>query len=1634
MPGEQDHDLDQIILKAQQAELDTRQMQSSPEYPRSVVHDAINGKAGVDDVVSAAQAASKQQADGKLKAGITIGTLADETFYALNHAVDYVGAKAMMGRKDVAQNIIYSEAFFGGRTLEDAKKNADEARMEQLRAENIDPIENTIPGNLLLRIFGETAQALPGLSQIQAGGVAGSAVGVGVGALGGPAAPASMTAGAATGGIIGGAAAGMRLGIGAMYKKATDAGVDPNVARAAAFGFGSITGVMQMAGGKALSAVAEKASLAALTAPAGQAAIQKAMYGLIKEMPDFGKDLSVQTALGMAQELTSVVTEGITSVATGKEKLSPTYGVRTNPETGKQEPIPAWEVLGKRFLESLISQTASGVGTVAGAAGLGGASKFAEKKLAQQDLVNAVKNAAKAMNTMSKEELAASKAQENAALDVQIEHAKLEAKHINMKEKVSNIKKKIREAKLEGKPTAGLEANLKVAELEKRKADREFNDSQSQIDSKQNISPLSSQERRATVAGAKAKEARKLFNRLAKGVRKRRAQGEKPTPEELQALRDAEMDAMTMEEEARTAKLSASIAEINKRIDRTGSNAKLEVELKGKLTQLSKEAIEGRLTRLQAQIENESQFIAEGSRAKSDENKVKAINKAKGRLVKLRTDKHNLEQVKDMLESNPLSADALESFHKDVQTARSADLFRKASRLVLKAGISGRAGGVFDVGANRKALEGLITSSGLSRESRNKLPKITEIDTPQKLQDFLTKLEAAVQKGINKEALADAHSDLQAALNRPTTRERGPREEGLVSYDDQEVIQLYKGMIADAITAKPEGVADRLYSEALAKRTALQEKALTDPLNEAEIAQMDKLTITMTSAADVINTFTSGDTKQMKNLAARLEDIIKTGRMEQLDIKAAEIQRDRQILAEVIRKAQGNKPVTRETIEKAGITGGIKKAARTHGIRFESIQQLWEEVFLDSKDHELPRAIDPHDSVQNELTFIRQGKNDLVMEVTKGEKRLIKAQAEVTTRQYQNDVEFQWVDQDGGVRTFKGSVAQAMKARNMLMNPNRRQGLVGRVKEDGTVEGNRITFDVPQDGERNHPLKYFPAPTFETALRNSLTKEQHELADGYLRFYNGEKNTKFVQDHYMKVYKLPMELQAVYDGPGQRTGVSDFDGSHLEVFNRMMGGGQRSLAPGSTIKLTKDNFTAYEFKPIVEDANQYIKATRSWVAMSELNGTINRVLASKELKGIVEHKLNKDAWQILKAKYELTVGTRGMQHVQQDKLVQHLKGATGVANTAGKAINALAQISGFVNIIQKEGVPAVVAGAASYASNPIKAHKIVADTQYWVNRRDAGDNVVTHDGMMALPKSWRFLEPGVVAGHKATKALVDVAAGGIRFFDYLVHSLGYVAYHAEYQRQIKKNPNDVANAHSEGLRNYERVMNQTQGSSTKDQQSYWQQASDVHSWFAQFTSQPKQAYLDQVIALKRLVAQPSVKNSMDAARIVFAAHLAQGMFQAIKTAPDWLGDDDKKADDALITIAANDLVGPVGIPILGDMLVNADTELLNKFFGTKAPVFELKAAPYDIANHTNKFYSKVLDVAFKGDGTDKDFIEAVSEFAKGPAYAIPGNFGKLPLREGVKQAKGYYERQGKKPVYNEPVEEVPVNDSNDNIE
>lgn len=1595
---------DEVMLELRQAELDNQK----PEQPQDVMAKAMNGQASDSEIVKAIQTPDKME--GSVERNVD---WQKQTVYALSHAIDYVGAKSEMGRIQTTQAVKGAMAFDGLISVEDMLKESDDATLEDLQKNRIDPIESTIPGNVLLRVFGEVGQALPFMSKVMAGGTATAAAGAGVGAglglAGGPFAEVTIPGGAAAGAAIGEGAGvfstASQLGAGSMFRELAKSGLDPGEARKVAAGFGIFSGALNMFRLNKLAASAQKNTAAWLATDAGQKYMTRAVQAAVARIPHVTVEVGGQTLIGTTQAITDMLTKHIIG------KIHSIEGLQLTPSQAKE-----------RILQATISNFAGAIGLVGGARVLAGRSK--PKPITQTELVESVQRAIDASEKLTAKELSENPDPKLVAEEAELQYAQAEASHLTLRASVSKINKRIREAQTEGKPTDALEAQLKVAKIKSRRATREFKALQAEREAEVNVSPLGSQKAATTNVKAKAKVARKLYSKIQKELRTAKRNGEGVT--ELRAkLRQAEQDLYTLEEKERMTSIQEKVAALQARIEKTGSSDKLETELRSQLVALNLEALAGRGIKLQHDIEKQNQVIRQSS-------KPKEVEAAKAELVQLRNDRDALVNIRKMIESNPLSPDALQKFAHGAQEAKISVLFLKASKMVISAGIKGRAGGVFDIKANRIALENLVGSAHLDKAIRDKLPKITEIHTPEDLKAFTDKMEALVTEAVKTDTLNKALTRLQGQINRSTTESAGPRKKGTLELDVQKHFLNYKTLIEDKLAGGQ--AAEKMYDGAMDKLgelLALKE----DPKATFGEAQADlelDLRQQLAIAADVIDAFQlkdrSTDPVKLLDLAGRIEEMLDNGKH---DVLLKEEQRKAELRSariQAIALAEGNRPVYTEKVVN-GITkivkhepSAVSKQLLTHGEHFVGIDGLWEMIAFDSKRPEdLSDLMSVHDQVQQELRDIADAKKDAETVITGGDKRLKGLLEKITDDDSRGvkDKKFEAINQDGKLETYEFTTDQALKVANLMRNPNRKQGLQGRVvvKKDGSpvivdgqpkLEGNRFTFkdDVP-----------YGFPSFEDQLFKSLSKDELKIADGYLAFFSSKKNADYVQKAYVEEYMLPMSMQEIYDGPGYRVGTEDSMGSQLDVFKQLQTG-RRSVTPGSTIAL-QESFKAYKIEGASKNLRDYITSTRSWANMKDVNRKYNYVLASERLKATVETKLKPTTWQVLKQAHGNVVGTRGIQYVQQNEAFAKLRGNAGAAMTGGKALSAVAQLSGIVSVFQKVTPLQFADGFMRMLSHPKEGwNEIVKGSKYLKNRSEYGDTAVT-------PESYR----GV------TKLTIKVAGSFIRGADSLVHILGIPAYHAGYLEAKKAGKTD-AEARKAGVYFYETAMNRTQGSTTPDQQSFFAQGGELNKTVLQFYSQPVQGYVQQVAALRRALYHPSVDTVGKAAQVVIAAHLAQGLFATIKNLPAILSDDPKESDDAIVATLSEYIVGPV-LPLVGDVLKYSVITDLNAALGTEARVFEPRFLPYQVATSAIKLNADVVEI-IKQDGdispellfkTLNDYLDSFGLLSRN----VWTGGGGLPVKSVIKQGKEVYKRTGEKPIfeYNSNAKEVTTDDSND---
>lgn len=887
-----------------------------------------------------------------------------------------------------------------------------------------------------------------------------------------------------------------------------------------------------------------------------------------------------------------------------------------------------------------------------------------------------------------------------------------------------------------------------------------------------------------------------------------------------------------------------------------------------------------------------------------------------------------------------------------------------------------------DLNKMKNLLGKAIRSSGLpTMNQKLLLDMVNREGNPANLSALADKIETRVNsERVALEKKNAVERLVTTAKNSMKTETKGLHQVAKMDLQAQIAVGNYAALVTDIVetsnkdTGKQKGKTENSLAQQIQDKTIAEQEAMFVAQDLANANGTPAPPVTPVSlqaliAGDVLAAFKDGSAEALNALADKIDLIVKTGR----DLRAEKVAEEKRILDSAkdiaIRDANGSNPIVRieivdgvDTVIPLDKPVGKRLIVNTHGETMMGFDVLAENIFGDTKSKDAQKLFDVHDEVQESLNNIDKTLGEANDIISGGDNKVRKLIADVIKNELKEDeiVFYAHNFKTGMQQQHKMSRSQAIQWRNRMKNPNRWKGL---------AEGNGFSFaddSVVIDGKtviKNPvPLQSWQR-SFQQELDEALIASDPKLitiADNIMKFYAGD-NFNRLSEAYQDEFGMPLAKQEFYDGYGAVIGSAE-EGTSMDLFGKFHDRGGLK-APSMTVALS-GNANAFQQVGAFGALNNYVRQTENWMAFRKKDKVLRTILSNNAFREIVKTKFHDDTIKILDHSYASIVGSRGIQHVQQNAIMSRIRNFAAVAYTGAKAINALAQVAGVLNYGQRMGPLQLAYGVT---------HFFATDTQKNMERLGATKYMQNRSGYMNTELSEQIEKLGVL-GKKGNPKLLKTYMYFISTMDEVTHFIGGHAAYLEGKRLAKKEGLTGAAVEKAGLAYFERASNRTQGSSTPDQQTHFERGGDLQKAVAVFGKQPTQAYMAQVMALRGVMRArgvvDKVKATVGLASIVVAAHAAQGVFDAIRMSPALMGGDEEAKKEAQAKVFRSSFIGPQ-LPLIGASLDSLGTDVTNKAFGLNEHSYDPKFMVTDTlvnAVDVGRYALKIADgLATEGD-------------------------------------------------------------------
>lgn len=926
--------------------------------------------------------------------------------------------------------------------------------------------------------------------------------------------------------------------------------------------------------------------------------------------------------------------------------------------------------------------------------------------------------------------------------------------------------------------------------------------------------------------------------------------------------------------------------------------------------QAVKETTDAKISELQVKLQDR--------KAQADENPL--IHKLTAEYNKI-SDENT--QLKSMLElfDNPevFNSQDVKDLNAKITSASAHSLVKATRGAIQRVAKQAVKAAVKNTQENKALVKRFIRLVGLNREHTDRLYKMADrVATDEQMAALVKKLDAEIKVMQETEAYDEAFNNLVKEMDKKIEDNHNGQTRGFIGMDAAERLKVYRELIRN------QDKAAAIVNAAAELR--LREAGAMDAVNDSEepaIHQGYTSVDEVEAIARQVANIAEKSPEQINQIAADMKNIRETGRSEFLDKVAAKKLETETKVAQFVRSLQGNSPV--DTENKSTKDMNLAKEARTLGHKLAPWNSLANMLGQFDKDNIAAKILNISVEKFQERKQLKANMDKLHDLIT-GDNTNPPGVATKAARKVFGIRAIDRLVQGGNRAAFKKSAQREYVTATGASMSLEKAGIDTRNKaihlwnqmtdpdlEAGLKKGNKYTLKDD---------KVASGFTTYEVLDQVLTKEDKATAKAIKDFYRSFFNE--INAWHIDTFGAPLDYNENYSGYAQRVG---FDNVSTETdFLSQVYDLQRSIIPNSTKarqKSEKALAPADGYVTALQAINQFTHAMVWYAKENELR----KVLTNPMVKAIIKDKLGSDFARSLDISFANIVGTRMQQYGMKIKMLDHIMSNMAEAFTSFRIWQIPRQMTSAIMYSQHIGPQAYGAALFRLMTNPARLLRTVQAIY-------GSDFMSTRDGDGLQDMMSRVNNQG------RANAARDIS---FRAFLNLPTWLGdrgsaYLGGAALYDAVLEESGPEAANAV------FSKVSDETQGSTSRDQQTVFELGGSLNKAAALFQKQNIQLLHAQLDAMKSAQAR-GLKGAAVAATMIAATHMAQfaySFFNVIKGFSE--GEDDNKLLERFAQ-AVRDAVNPfAGIPMLGDTFDAAMT--LAPVVGTN-DVFKLKERVYD---------------------------------------------------------------------------------------
>lgn len=768
---------------------------------------------------------------------------------------------------------------------------------------------------------------------------------------------------------------------------------------------------------------------------------------------------------------------------------------------------------------------------------------------------------------------------------------------------------------------------------------------------------------------------------------------------------------------------------------------------------------------------------------------------------------------------------------------------------------------------DQKLLTEIVKRSGLTIDEQNQMMRFLQTGKLKSktgiTEAVLDRLNERIGELIDKREKRKARERIDNVLKRSDTGRSAPSKAN-IPIETQAVLSAYRGMFRES--------KERL--EEIAGLT--DEQVSTEVLEPGAVSSFMKRAI----ANDILTAIDKNASVQaLEAMADRLEEIYKTGKVEQLERERLRQEEEKRTTASIRAAIRGTaKKIALQRInslkrlivmiKRLGVTGGVFNLWNTH------IHTLGQHA----NDAQLKTLIDT-------LSLDKEGRARRA-NVSRYNRAMFKF---ITTREGQTK-------QD---KKLKNAIAQGIKKKV-------RAGFRDPISDNELIQ----IYIQTQDeilAPRLRATYGMTATDLQAHVRAMLSDDQLYLAKQLKAFYQDYYNR--MNEHHIKTFGYALKNNPQYSGFAQGMGQASTTYTDFLVALQF----NRSILPSST-KARTQNLNKLATVDAFSNAIGLIEDVESWIAFSEKAAVLESVFNNERVQQDIIDKFGSWYLERLRRSYKLVIGLEKNKPGAIDKWLNEIRGNFGMY-MAGHLGQYLKQSTGLLIYLNYMSAPALLSGFNDYINNFEEANALLQKTDFFQDRRYNA----TPEYKAALSGKSNSLDPDKLTVAKFLLLPVSQT-------DIAVNSIGMWSV---YKDRLSKGFSE-----QEAMAEAERIAEQSQSSSGEHQKTTFElEYGTMGALASTLAKQNTQISNLASIQWRRALSNPTPANIYKALRSSLVLNGAQATFGAVSSAISiafyaltMASDDDdedelsKRLDGAIADFLDNILFGAhLGLPIIGAM-------------------------------------------------------------------------------------------------------------------